>query len=174
MSGFVRRCVLAHVKRRALLVFGIVLPIALLFALVGMIADELPAREVLLVALCGCSVGFLVLTGMMYQPLRFVRMIRRQEDVLGIPFEEEGFVPLAPKAHPLNQHYQASRGWFMSAGSWAFHRKYIVKITQKSYATRAGRMYWAHVETIEGKVWKLTLESASDLKKFCQWYKNAA
>ena len=171
MSSFVKRCVLAHMKRMALLVFGIVVPVSLLISLTGMIAAELPVREVLAVALCGCGAGLLVFASMLFQTIRFIRMIRRQEEIFGVNFSQEQFAPTAPKARKLNQQFFSSASWYMCEGCWAFHQRYITKITQQSkHIRRGGRQYIAHVKTIDGKTWKLYMESASDLKKFYHWY----
>lgn len=172
MSDFVKQCVLRRVKWSASVIFVIVLFIAL-FMGAGTAASKASAGEVLLVvmaALLGGMIGFCI---SLTQPRRFVKMIRRQEEVLGVIFGEEEFTPTAPKASRLNQHYQFSDNWYMCEGSWALHRLYIVKVTQKSHLSGTVRTYKAYVETVDGKTWKLQMESASDLKRFYTWYKDA-
>ena len=170
MSDFVKQCVLRRVKWSASVIFVIVLFIDL-FMGAGTAASKASAGEVLLVvmaALLGGVIGFCI---SLTQPRRFVKMIRRQEEVLGVIFGEEEFTPTAPKASRLNQHYQFSDNWYMCEGSWALHRLYIVKVTQKSHLSGTVRTYKAYVETVDGKTWNLQMESASDLKRFYEWYK---
>ncbi|MBR6668557.1 MAG: hypothetical protein IKL25_09390 [Clostridia bacterium] len=173
MSDFVKQCVLRRIKWSASVIFVIVLFIAL-FMGAGTAASKASAGEVLLVvmaALLGGVIGFCI---SLTQPRRFVKMIRRQEEVLGVIFGEEEFTPTPPKASRLNQHYHFSDNWYMCEGSWALHRLYIVKVTQKVVSgARAGLQYHALVETVDGKTWKLQMESASDLKRFYTWYKDA-
>ena len=173
MSDFVKKCILAHMKRMALLVFGIVVPISLLIMLIGMIAAVLPVHEMLVVALCGCGAGILIFASTLFQTIRFVHMIRHQEQLYGSSFSNEQFMPTHPKASRLNQHYHFSDNWYMCEGSWALHRLYIVKVTQKVSGARVGLQYHALVETVVGKTYKLRMESASDLKRFYTWYKDA-
>ena len=172
MSEFVKQCVMRRLKWSVLVIFGIILPMVLLFLIVGMLAGEYPWIEILLASsLGGVGAGIIGVPVMLYHPWRFVRMIRRQEEVLGLTFGEEEFTPTAPKASRMNQHYQFSDNWYMCEGSWALHRLYIVKVTQKSHLSGTIRTYRACVETVEGKTWKLYMESASDLKRFYRWWK---
>ena len=172
MTEFVKQCILANMKRMALVVFGIVVPFSLLIMLIGMIAAVLPVHEMLIVALCGCGAGFLVFASTLFQTIRFVRMIRHQEELFGCNFSNEQFIPTAPKVSRLHQAYFFSGSWYMCEGCWAFHRRYITKVTQKSRRIRrVGRQYIAHVKTIDGKNWKLYMESASAQKRFYAWCK---
>ena len=173
MSVFLKQCVVHRVKWSALLVFGIVVPISLLIMLAGMIAGRLAFAEILRAAAAPVGAGMVVFLVMLYHPWRFVRMIRRQEEMLGLTFGEEEFTPTAPKGSRLKQHYHFSGNWYMCEGSWALHRLYIVKVTQKSHLSGTVRTYKAYVETVDGKTWKLQMESASDLKRFYTWYKDA-
>ena len=175
MSDFVKQCVVQRLKWSVLLALGIILPTILLLVIVGILASKDSLSEILLGSTLGAIGGCVVcLPVMVYHPWRFVRMIHRQEEVLGLTFGEEEFTPTAPKASRLNQHYQFSDNWYMCEGSWALHRLYIVKVTQKSNLARTARTYYALVETIEGKTWKLQMESASDLKRFYTWWKQAS
>ena len=98
-------------------------------------------------------------------------MIRRQEEMLGLTFGEEEFTPTAPKGSRLKQHYHFSGNWYMCEGSWALHRLYIVKVRPTSTHHNIGRMYYAWVKTIDGKLWQMPMESASDQKHFYAWWK---
>lgn len=166
-----RRYALNRVLWSARVVLGIAAPAAVLFLLAGIIADKLPFSEVLLIALAALGAGAAAFLVMLCHPWRFVRMIRRQEEALGVSFGEEEFTPTQPRASRLNQHDFHSVGWYMCEGSWALHRLYIVKVTQKSTHYNYGRVYHAHVETADGRACRLRMESASDLKRFCRWYK---
>ena len=172
MSDFVKQCVVQRLKWSVLLALGIILPTILLLVIVGILASKDSLSEILLGSTLGAIGGCVVcLPVMVYHPWRFVRMIHRQEEVLGLTFGEEEFTPTAPKASRLNQHYQFSDNWYMCEGSWALHRLYIVKVTQKSHLSGTIRTYRAFVETIDGKTWKLYMESSSDLKRFYRWWK---
>lgn len=156
----------------ALLIFGIAVPISLLIMLIGMIAAVLPVPEILVVGLCGCGAGFLIFASTLFQTFRFVRMIRRQESLFACNFSSEHFTSTAPKATRLHQEYFFSGSWYMCEGCWAFHRRYITKITQKSRRLRHGWVqYISHVKTKDGKTWNLYMKSASDQKAFYAWWK---
>lgn len=171
MSDFVKQCVLRRMKWRAQLCFAIAAPIALLLLIVGL-AQGVSRSDLFVGILLPLGEAAIIFAVFLYQPVRFVRMIRRQEWLLGITFGEEEFAPTHPKASRLNQHYHSSNNWYMCEGSWAFHRLYIVKVTQKVSGARVGLQYHAQVETVEGKTCNLRMESASDLKRFYQWYKD--
>lgn len=172
MSAFVKKCILLHMKRMALLIFGIAVPVSLLIMLIGMIAAVLPVHEIMLVALCICGGGLLLFAGVLFQTFRFLRMIRHQETLYGCHFSNEQFISTAPKATRLHQEYFSSGSWYMCEGCWAFHRQYITKITQKSRRIRrGGRQYIAHVKTNDRKTWNLYMKSANDLKHFYAWWK---
>ena len=173
MSDFVKQCVVHRLKWSVLIALGIILPTVLLLVIVGILASKDSLSELLLGSTLGAIGGCVVcLPVMVYHPRRFVRMIRRQEEVLGLTFGEEEFTSTHPKASRLKQHYHFSDNWYMCEGSWALHRLYIVKVTQKSNLARTARTYYAYVEMIEGKPRKLQMESASDLKRFYKWYKD--
>ena len=169
MSDCVKKWILARVKRNACLCLGIGGAVSVLLLAGGMLSG-VPGHE-LWGALLPLGTGAVITAAVgLFQGTRFVRMVRRQEEVLGISVGDEVFVPL----HPKHASYQASHRWFMCTGSWAFCRSYVTRITRHVHGTRTSWRYVAHVETVEGKVWKLQMESASELKAFCQWYKNAA
>ena len=173
MSVFLKRCVVHRMKWSVLLVLGIILPTVLLLVIVGMLASKDSLSEILLGSALGAIGGCVVCLPVMgYHPWRFVRMIRRQEEVLGLSFGGEEFTPTAPRAGRLRQHYHFSGNWYMCEGSWALHRLYIVKVTQKSHLSGTIRTYKAYVETVDGKTWKLYMESAGDLKHFYAWWKS--
>ena len=173
MSDFVKQCVWRRLRWSVLLALGITLPIVLLLMIVGMLAAKYPPLEILLAtSLGGVGAVMICLPVMLYHPWRFVRMIRRQEEVLGLTFGEEDFTPTTPKAGRLKQHYHFSDNWYMCEGSWALHRLYIVKVTPKSTQHNIGRMYYAWVKTIDGRLERLQMESASDQKHFYAWWKH--
>ncbi len=171
MSDFVKQCVLRRMKWSAQLCFAIAAPIALLLLIVGL-TQGVSRSDLFVGVLLPLGEAAIIFAVFLYQPVRFVRMIRRQEEVLGITFGEENFTPTHPKASRLNQHYFYSANWHMCEGSWALHRLYIVKVTQKSHLSGTIRTYKAYVETVDGKTLKLYMESASDLKRFYRWYKD--
>ena len=170
MSDFVKKCILRRMKWHAQLCFAIAAPISLLLLIVGL-TQGVSRSDLFIGILLPLGEAAMIFAVFLYQPIRFVRMIHRQEAVLGITFGEEEFTPTALKASRLNQHYHFSENWYMCEGSWALHRLYIVKVTQKVSGARVGLQYHAQVETAEGKTYKLRMESASDLKHFYAWWK---
>lgn len=170
MSEFVKKCILRRMKWYAQLCFAIAAPIALLLLIVGL-TQGVSGSDLFVGTLLPLGEAAIIFAVFLYQPVRFVRMIHRQEKILGITFGEEKFAPTHPKASRLNQHYHFSDNWYMCEGSWALHRLYIVKVTQKVSGARVGLQYHALVETVAGKTYKLRMESASDLKKFYAWWK---
>ena len=170
MSDFVKKCILRRMKWHAQLCFAIAAPISLLLLIVGL-TQGVSRSDLFIGILLPLGEAAMIFAVFLYQPIRFVRMIRRQEEMLGITFGEEEFTPTVLKASRLNQHYHFSDNWYMCEGSWALHRLYIVKVTQKVSGARVGLQYHAQVETAEGKTYKLRMESASDLKHFYAWWK---
>ena len=173
MSDFVKKCILRRMKWHAQLCFAIAAPIALLLLIVGL-KQGVSRSDLFIGILLPLGGAAMIFAVFLYQPIRFVRMIHRQEEMLGITFGEEEFAPTHPKASRLNQHYHFSDNWYICEGSWALHRLYIVKVTQKVSGARVGLQYYALVETVAGKTYKLHMESASDLKRFYTWYKDAS
>lgn len=170
MSDFVKQCVLRRMRGHARLCFAIAAPIALLLLIVGL-TQGVSRNDLFVSVLLPLGEAAIIFAVFLYQPIRFVRMIRRQEEVLGLTFGEEEFTPTAPRAAPLNQHDHFSDNWYMCEGSWALHRLYIAKVTQKVSGAGVGLQYHALVVTAEGKTYKLRMESASDLKRFYKWWK---
>lgn len=102
----------------------------------------------------------------------FAHMIlRRQEKLLGIKFDDKDVKPLYPKS--ANSLIYVSDEWLIFAGTGAFCRDYIEKITVRS-KKRKNRTDYFHLCIIIGKdqkkYYKL-LDSASTAKKIREWYR---
>ena len=112
MSDFVKQCILRHMKWCAQLCFAIAAPIALLLLIVGL-TQGVSRNDLFVGILLPLGEAAIIFAVFLYQPIRFVRMIHRQEEMLGITFGEEEFAPTYPKASRLNQHYHFSDNWYM-------------------------------------------------------------
>ena len=117
--------------------------------------------------LAGAAVWLLLLLR-----IPFVHMIlRRQEKMLGIKFDDKDVKPLYPKS--ANSLIYVSDEWLIFAGTGAFGRAYIEKLTVRS-KKRKNRTDYYHLCIIIGKdqkkYYKL-LDSASTAKKIREWYR---
>ena len=102
----------------------------------------------------------------------FAHMIlRRQEKMLGIKFDDKYVKPLHPKSN--NPLIFVSEKWLIFAGTGAFSREYIEKLTVRS-KKRKNRTDYYHLCIIIGKdqkkYYKLP-DSASTAKKIREWYR---
>ena len=165
MSDPITRYVFLRMKLNAIRFFLPAIPVTMVFFIVALRYDVLPFD--LLISLIPMAIAAIALCISLYQPMRFVRMIRKQEALLSVTFGAKKFAPLSPRTS-----YHASPDWFICMGSWAIFRGYAVKVTQQMRGTKTSRSYYARVDTVDGKTHTLRMESASDLKAFCQWYKN--
>jgi hypothetical protein len=98
-------------------------------------------------------------------------ILRRQEKMLGIKFDDKDVNPLYPKS--ANSLIYVSDEWLIFAGTGAFCRDYIEKFTVRS-KKRKNRTDYYHLCIIIGKdkkkYYKL-LDSASTAKKIREWYR---
>lgn len=158
-----KRYVFLRLKRNAVLFFGLAAPIAALFLVVTLMNDQLPYD--LLLPLVPLGIAALALVVSLYQPVRFLRMIRHQEALFGVTFGEKKFEPLYPRAP-----YHMSPDWFICMGSWALYRGYVAKVTEKRSRTTMGNDYAARVKTTDGRVYTFSMVS-DEVKKLRDWAK---
>ena len=166
MSDPIKRYVFLRMKLNAMRYFIPAVPVTLFFLITALRYDALEYD--LLFALLPLAIAAIVLCISMYQPARFLRMVKKQEAMFGVTFGEKKFAPLYPRTP-----YHVSPDWFICMGSWGFYRGYIDKLTHQ---TRGGGTpainYYAKIMTTDGKNYCFRMESASDLKRFYQWYKD--
>jgi len=165
-KDLMKRYVHLRMKMNALTCFLLALPVAGVFLIVALRSDVLPYD--LLLPLVPLGIAALIWAIQMYQPMRFLRMIRHQEALFGVTFGEKKFEPLYPRT-PLHR----SPDWFISMGSWALYRGYVVKVTEKRSRTTMGNDYAAQVETTDGRKYLLPM-GASEVKTLRDWWKQPA
>lgn len=101
--------------------------------------------------------------------IRFKRIIRYQEQLLGVEFNDTNANPLYPGSNTF-----LSDDWLIFAGKSAFHRQYIKRITINPKNTNIGLDYWLKIYTNDGKEYKRHIDSQTNTKKIQIWYKNNA
>ena len=162
-NDMMKKYVQLRMKLNVLTCFLPALPVAGVFLIVALRNDVLPYD--LLLPLVPLGIAALIWAIQMYQPVRFRRMIRRQEALFGVTFGEKKFEPLHPRT-PLHR----SPDWFISMGSWALYRGYVTRITEKRSRTTMGNDYAAQVETTDGRKYRFSMD-AGDVKKLRDWWK---
>ena len=154
-----------YLKRNFFLCLGIALPIALLFFIVAIFYDVL-AYDMLLSLVPFLIGGLSFLCSALYI-LRFTRMIKLQEELFGIQFNDVNAKPLFKGSVTYT-----SENWFVHSGSCAFYRKYIKSLSHKKYiGVRGGSGYKVKIKTVDGKIYGLWLISSSDINKIYEWRK---
>ena len=160
---------LIYAKHTFLMCFVISLIAAIPLFIVSLFYDEVE-NDILYSLYCllaGAAVWLLLLLR-----IPFAHMIlRRQEKMLGIKFDDKDVKPLYPKS--ANSLIYVSDEWLIFAGTGAFCRDYIEKFTVRS-KKRKNRTDYYHLCIIIGKdkkkYYKL-LDSASTAKKIREWYR---
>lgn len=164
-KDMMKRYVHLRMKMNALTCFLPAMPVAGVFLIAALRSNVLPYD--LLLPIVPLVIAALIWAAQIYQPLRFLRMIRRQEALFGVTFGEKKFEPLLPRT-PLHR----SPDWFISMGSWALYRGYVVSITEKRSHTTMGNDYVAQVETSDGRMYRFPM-GASEVKTLRDWWKTA-
>ncbi len=160
---------LIYAKHTFLMCFVISLIAAIPLFIVSLFYDEVE-NDILYSLYCllaGAAVWLLLLLR-----IPFAHMIlRRQEKLLGKKFDDKDVKPLYPKS--ANSLIYVSDEWLIFAGTGAFGREYIEKLTVRS-KKRKNRTDYYHLCIIIGKdkkkYYKL-LDSASTAKKIREWYR---
>ena len=164
MPDPIKRYVFLRMKLTALRCFIPAVPVTLLFLIAALRYDALEYD--LLFAFLPLAIAAIAMCISMYQPVRFLRMVRKQEAMFGVTFGEKKFAPLYPRTP-----YHASPDWFICMGSWGFYRSYIDKLTQQTRGSgKQAVNYYAKIMTTDGKTYRFRMESASDLKQFYKWW----
>lgn len=165
VSDPIKRYVFLRMKLNAMRYLIPAVPVTLVFLITALRYDALDYD--LLFALLPLAIAAIALCISMYQPVRFLRMVRNQEAMFGVAFGEKKFAPLYPRTP-----YHASPDWFICMGSWAFYRGYIDKLTHQTRGRGTPAIsYYAKVRTTDGKNYCFRMESASDQKHFYAWWK---
>lgn len=150
-----------YLKRNFLLILFCVLPISLLFFVVSSFYDVLDYDMWL--SLLPVGIGSLCFLVSSLYVLRFMSLIKKQEQALAVSFNDQGCVKLGDLIF-------LSEEWLICAGSCAFHRDYVKGFSQKKYiGNRGGSGYKITVTTIDGKKYRFWSDTCSNLSKFRKW-----
>lgn len=157
-----------YIKAYAKLIFLIAVPLSILFFIVALVYDVRNYDLIgsFLPILCGLA----ALAFFYIRTLRFAALIHRQEELLNAEFPNTPLAPLYPKTL-----YYHSDDWFVRAGSWAFHRDYIKKISIRVLNKNSpSRSYKVDVLTTDHKTIILQGMHSGEIKKFKLWIASPA
>ena len=162
--GLFKRTCLRQLKFRGLQCFlcGAIFTILLFFIMQFV---RLGKWGLLLSIMAGFTPVFLV---QCIQIIRFFRMIRRQEREFGICFSDED-AKLLWKNAPVF----VTEDWCILGGTAAFYRGYLKNVTwQYEHRYRGPGSYYLIVKTLDGRRYRLWLDSKSTCAKIRRWWKN--
>ena len=157
------RHIARYLKRNLILALACAGPIALLFAVVGVVYKSSPAD-------IWTPIGFtFALAAVFYFAgalacIRFVRMIRLQEALFQTEFDDRNAAVLDRVGLT-----SVSERWFIRSGSAAFYDRYIRSIRYRTLHSQNGVGYRVTVLTTDGKSYGLWLNSVSDIKRVQAW-----
>ena len=159
----VRRHIAHYLKRNLILAFACAGPIAVLFAVVGIVY-----KSNLTDIWTGIGLAF-ALAAMFYFAgalacIRFVRMIRLQEALFETEFDDQNATVLDRIGLT-----SVSDRWFIRSGSAAFYDRYIRSIRYRTLHSQNGVGYRVTVLTTDGRSYGLWLNSVSDIKRVQAW-----
>ena len=160
---------LIYAKNIFLMCFFISFFIAVTFFIVSFFFDVV--ENDILYSLYSLLVGVAAWLVMLLRIPFAYMILRRQEKMLGIKFDDKDVKPLYPMS--TNSLIYVSGEWLIFAGMSAFCRDYIEKLTVRSKRPK-NQIHYYHLCIIVGKdkkkYYKL-LDSASTAKKIREWYR---
>lgn len=159
----VRRQIAHYLKRNLILALACAGPIAVLFAVVGIVSKSNPADIWTAIGLTFALAAVFFFTGAL-SCIRFVRMIRLQEALFQTEFDDQNAIILDRVGLT-----SVSDRWFIRSGSAAFYDRYIRSIRYRTLHSQNGVGYRVTVLTTDGKSYGLWLNSISDIKHVQAW-----
>ena len=108
VSDPIKRYVFLRMKLNAMRYLIPAVPVTLVFLITALRYDALEYD--LLFALLPLAIAAIALCISMYQPVRFLRMVRNQEAMFGVAFGEKKFAPLI-RVHPTMHRRIGSSAW---------------------------------------------------------------
>ena len=99
--------------------------------------------------------------------IRFRKLIRFQENLLNVVFNDDNAIPLFPKSLTY-----ISNSWLIFSGKEAFHKLFIERISIKTIHTNMGNDYNLKIMTRKGKTYTKVIDSYTSAKKIQNWLKN--
>lgn len=164
MNSRVKYYINIYLKRNAYISFGLAFPVAVLFLIVSIFYDEYTYDALFTLMPFGfAGVAWCISASYV---LRFIYSIRTQERMFDINFNDTNAICCESAVY-------ISENWFIRAGSCAFYKKYIKKISYKSSYNRKGvTQYKMTVKAIDGEEYRFWLSSYSTVRRLYNWYKN--
>lgn len=124
-------------------------------------------KLVLIFTLAYSIIAFMFFLFSLIYIIRFKKIIKKQEQMYNITFNDQNAVQLSKK----NLNYLSDE-WYIQAGSLAIYYKYIKSITLKSHHNRNNTTYEIIFKTKDGHKYKVGIEKTTHYNKIRQWYNN--
>ena len=105
--------------------------------------------------------GTTFLVALLY-PIRFRRMIKKQEELYGVSFNDDEVVL-------LEKMLFLSRDWLIAAGTCAVYKKHIRDVRSVFRTGKGGSSYEVFIITADGKQCKVWCTDAENIKKIREW-----
>ena len=164
----VKHYCLLHLKFYGKLCFIIATMMFIPFFITSLCYDALE-YDILFSCCASYGIWFLVFLVLAMWNIRFLRMIRRQEQKFAISFSDRNAKPLWSDSLSF-----LSDDWFIHAGSAAFYKDYIAAITWKRQIPGEGRSgYYLNVTTVDNRNYHLFIRSRNACEKIRKWWKKA-
>ncbi len=96
--------------------------------------------------------------------IRFKRMIKEQEDIYNVEFQDT-------KAEHLETTLYLSDEWLIWAGSSAFYKNHVKSISSVRRFGRVGSSNEVTIKTIDNKKYTIWCSKASNIKNIKEWKK---
>lgn len=162
MNNRIKYYINIYLKRNAYISFGLAFPVAVLFLIVSIFYDEY-AYDVFFTLMPFGFAGVAWCISALYV-LRFIHLIRTQEKMFGISFGDTNAICCESTVY-------ISEKWFICAGSCAFYRKYIKKISYKSHKEKGVARYRITIKTIDRMEYRFWLSSYGTVRRLYNWHK---
>ena len=162
MKNTKRKYINMYLKRNIFLAALIALPISFILFIVAIFADVLSYD--ILGSLAPVVIGAIFVAFYQLYAFRFMRMIKHQEDMYNIEFNDNNAQPLYK-----NSIIFLSDDWLIISGEYAFYRGYVKSFSQKIYRSRYGNDYKIIVNAVDGRKYKFWATASHDIDKYREW-----
>ncbi len=164
MTDIKKKYINIYLKRNAILIAFLVIPVSILFLIVSLFADVLSYD--IWVSFVPIIIGMFCFALSSIYIYRFLRMIQRQEDIFNVQFNDNNAQPLGKGDTTF-----LSDDWLIHSGSCAFYRGYIKSFSKKVYRSGVGVGYKVTIKTTDGRKYKFWTMSSHDIDKYRKWAK---
>ena len=162
MENTISKYINIYLKRNLILIALISVPISFLFFIISLFYDVLDYD--VLASFFPIIIGALCFVLSIIYPYRFKRMIKYQEDMYNIEFNDNNAQPLYK-----NSIIFLSDDWLIISGEYAFYRGYVKSFSQKIYRRRYGNDYKIIVNAVDGRKYKFWATASHDIDKYREW-----